>query len=36
MALLFALTAPWEGPLVVSGRAVDAVLRDLHTGFFHS
>jgi len=35
VALLFALTAPWDGPLVVSGGAIDAVLRDLHAGFFH-
>jgi hypothetical protein len=34
IALLFALTAPWEGPLVVSGRAIDNVVRDLQTGFF--
>jgi len=34
IALLFALTAPWEGPLMVSGRAIDNVVRDLHSGFF--
>jgi hypothetical protein len=34
LALLFALTGPWDGPLVVSGRAVDTVVRDLRAGFF--
>jgi hypothetical protein len=36
LALLFALSAPWDGPLVVSGRPIDSVLRDLGAGFFHS
>jgi hypothetical protein len=34
LALLFALTAPWDGPLIVSGRAIDTVVRDLRAGFF--
>jgi hypothetical protein len=34
LALLFALTAPWNGPLIVSGRAIDTVVRDLQSGFF--
>ena len=35
LALLFALSAPWDGPLVVSGQPIDTILRDLSTGFFH-
>jgi hypothetical protein len=34
MALLFALTAPWDGPLVVSQTPIDEVVRDLDDGFF--
>ena len=34
LALLFALTAPWDGPLIVSGKAIDTVVRDLQSGFF--
>jgi len=34
LALLCALSAPWDGPLIVSGRAIDDALRDLHNGFF--
>ena len=34
LALLFALTGPWEGPLIVSGKPLDTVVRDLQTGFF--
>ena len=34
MALLFSLGAPWRGPLVVSGRPIDAVIADLQAGFF--
>ena len=34
MALLFALGGPWRGPLVVSGEAIDAVIRDLRRGLF--
>jgi len=34
LALLFALTGPWQGPLIVSGRPLDTVVRDLQTGFF--
>jgi hypothetical protein len=33
-ALLFSLTAPWRGPLAVSGHPIEAVVRDLQTGFF--
>ena len=36
LALLFALSAPWDGPLVVSGRPIDAVTGDVGTRFFHS
>jgi hypothetical protein len=36
IALLFAISEPWEGPLVVSGRPIDAVVDDLGSGFFHS
>jgi hypothetical protein len=34
MALLFALGAPWRGPLIVSGQPIDAVVHDLQTGVF--
>jgi hypothetical protein len=34
MALLFALSGPWDGPLQVSGQPIDTILRDLHSGFF--
>jgi hypothetical protein len=34
LALLFALTAPWRGPLLLSGHPVDAVVRDLQAGWF--
>jgi len=34
MALLFSLSAPWRGTLVVSGRPIDAVIADLRAGFF--
>ncbi len=34
IALLFALSAPWRGPLIVSGQPLDAVIRDLQTGLF--
>ena len=35
-ALLFSLSAPWRGPLTVSGDPIDAIVRDLDTGFFDS
>jgi len=35
LALLFALTAPWSGPLIVSGHSLDVIIRDLKSGFFH-
>lgn len=35
LALLFALAAPWRGPLVVSGHPIDAIISDLQSGFFH-
>jgi hypothetical protein len=35
LALLFALSAPWDGPLIVSGQPIDTIVRDLSTGFFH-
>lgn len=34
LALLFALTEPWRGPLVASGEPLDAIARDLRAGFF--
>lgn len=34
LALLFSITAPWRGPLVVSGSPVDVVISDLESGFF--
>jgi hypothetical protein len=34
LALLISLTGPWSGPLVVNGNPMDAVARDLRTGFF--
>jgi len=36
LALLFALSGPWDGPLIVSGQPIDDVVRDLHAGFFGS
>lgn len=34
LALLFALSAPWSGPLIVSGHPLDSIIRDLKSGFF--
>ena len=34
LALLFSITAPWGGPLVVSGHPIDAIISDLGSGFF--
>jgi hypothetical protein len=34
LALLFSITAPWRGPLVVSGNPIDVVISDLQSGFF--
>lgn len=34
IALLFAISEPWEGPLVVGGQPIDAVVHDLGSGFF--
>jgi hypothetical protein len=36
LALLFALSAPWAGPIVVSGRPIDTIVRDLNAGFFRA
>lgn len=36
LALLFAVAAPWDGGLVATGEPIDAVLRDLDSGFFAS
>ena len=36
VALLFALSAPWRGPLIVSGQPLDAVTRDLQDGLFRT
>ncbi|MFF4899460.1 hypothetical protein [Streptomyces sp. NPDC001068] len=35
LALLFALSAPWSGPFIVSGHPLDATITDLKSGFFH-
>ena len=34
LALLFSISGPWRGPLVVSGHPLDAIIHDLETGFF--
>ncbi len=34
VALLFALGTPWRGPITVSGHPIDAVIKDLTTGYF--
>jgi hypothetical protein len=34
LALLFSLSAPWRGPLVVSGHPLDGIIADLESGFF--
>ena len=34
LALLFSLSAPWRGPLVVSGHPLDVIIGDLQSGFF--
>jgi Protein of unknown function (DUF4239) len=34
LALLFALAAPWRGPLTVDGSPLDSILLDLRSGFF--
>jgi len=34
LALLFSLSAPWRGPLVVSGHPLDVIISDLQSGFF--
>ncbi|WP_351237442.1 hypothetical protein [Streptomyces sp. NPDC002133] len=34
LGLLFALSAPWSGPFIVSGHPLDAVVEDLRSGFF--
>ena len=36
LALLFALSAPWDGPLIVSGHPIDSVVHDLESGFFRA
>jgi hypothetical protein len=36
LALLFAIAAPWDGGLVATGQPIDAVVRDLGSGFFAS
>ena len=36
LALLFALSAPWEGALTVSGQPIDSIVRDLRDGFFQA
>ena len=34
LALLFSLSAPWRGSLVVGGNPIDDVIRQLGSGFF--
>ncbi|WP_208865641.1 hypothetical protein [Streptomyces viridochromogenes] len=34
LALLFALSAPWSGPFIVSGQPLDTIIGDLQSGFF--
>jgi hypothetical protein len=34
LALLFSITAPWRGPMVVDGHPIDEVVHDLRDGFF--
>jgi Ni/Fe-hydrogenase subunit HybB-like protein len=34
LALLFSITAPWRGPLVVSDDPIEVVISDLESGFF--
>ena len=36
IALLFALSAPWLGGLLVSGEPIDSIIRDLQSKFFSS
>ena len=36
LALMFALSAPWRGGLIVSGQPIDSVIGDLRSGFFES
>ncbi len=36
LALLFALGTFWRGPIVVSGHPIDAVIKDLTSGYFTS
>jgi hypothetical protein len=36
VALLFSLATPWRGAIEVSGHPIDAVIRDLNTGYFRS
>jgi hypothetical protein len=35
VALLISLSAPSDGPLIVSGQPTDTIVRDLQSGFFH-
>jgi len=36
IALLFALSAPWRGGLLVSGEPIDSVIHDIRSSFFRS
>ena len=36
LALLFALSAPWRGGLIVTGEPIESVIRDIQSGFFRS
>ncbi|MEU0254595.1 hypothetical protein ABZ299_19255 [Streptomyces sp. NPDC006184] len=35
LALLFALSAPWSGPFIVSGHPLDVIIGNLKSGFFN-
>jgi hypothetical protein len=36
IALILGLTSPWQGPVGVSGHAIDTVIADLQDGYFHA
>jgi hypothetical protein len=36
LALLFALSGPWQGELTVSGQPIDTIVHDLKDGFFQA
>jgi hypothetical protein len=36
IALILGLNSPWQGPVGVSGHAIDTVIADLQRGYFHA